>query len=103
MDAETTSHTNLELALSEVQIKQRSNSTVEPPIRAADSNLLLQTKPPTFSITGTPKKSNSGDIEQDTAHKTYLIEQSEERVHALSIIMLYLCTGLQHAQGVAGI
>ncbi|XP_062139482.1 PDZ domain-containing protein 8 [Drosophila sulfurigaster albostrigata] len=26
--------------------------------------------------------------------------QSEERVQALSIIMLYLCTGLQHAQGV---
>ncbi|XP_030379612.1 PDZ domain-containing protein 8 [Scaptodrosophila lebanonensis] len=26
--------------------------------------------------------------------------KSEERVHALSIIMLYLCTGLQHAQGV---
>lgn len=27
--------------------------------------------------------------------------RSEERVQALSIIMLYLCTGLQHAQGSA--
>lgn len=26
--------------------------------------------------------------------------KSEERVQALSIIMLYLCTGLQHAQGI---
>lgn len=29
-----------------------------------------------------------------------VLAQSEERVQALSVIMLFLCTGLQYAQGV---
>ncbi|XP_037931626.1 PDZ domain-containing protein 8-like [Teleopsis dalmanni] len=34
-------------------------------------------------------------------NKSTMLFKSEERVQALSVIMLYLCTGLQHAQGVA--
>ncbi|XP_073831367.1 PDZ domain-containing protein 8-like isoform X1 [Musca autumnalis] len=33
--------------------------------------------------------------------KSNILGKSEERIQALSVIMLYLCTGLQHAQGVA--
>ncbi|XP_011295294.2 PDZ domain-containing protein 8 [Musca domestica] len=34
-------------------------------------------------------------------NKSNILGKSEERIQALSVIMLYLCTGLQHAQGVA--
>lgn len=39
--------------------------------------------------------------QSDEARKAFLVGQSEERVQALSVIMLHLCTGLQYAQGVA--
>lgn len=43
----------------------------------------------------------SGDtskMDKNDASSTTL-GKSEDRVQALSVIMLYLCTGLQHAQG----
>lgn len=52
------------------------------------------------SAESTPKKSKQ-QIEADLARGAFLIGQSEERVQALSVIMLHLCTGLQYAQGVA--
>ncbi|ALC49610.1 CG10362 [Drosophila busckii] len=39
------------------------------------------------------------DAEEATSQQHRMESKSEERVQALSIIMLYLCTGLQHAQG----
>lgn len=39
--------------------------------------------------------------QQQTANKSNILGKSEERIQALSVTMLYLCTGLQHAQGVA--
>lgn len=66
---------------------------------SSDTTLLLQTKPPQSSASDcTPKRQNDHDM----AKKAFLIGQSEERVQALSVIMLYLCSGLQYAQGVAG-
>lgn len=44
---------------------------------------------------------NSKSPTSDVARKAFLAGQSEERVQALSVVMLYLCSGLQHAQGVA--
>lgn len=40
------------------------------------------------------------DAEKATESSPWKSDRSDERVQALSIIMLYLCTGLQHAQGV---
>ncbi|KAH8301013.1 hypothetical protein KR044_011487 [Drosophila immigrans] len=48
------------------------------------------------------QKGNSNKLKTDSPWKSMAStkNKSEERVQALSIIMLYLCTGLQHAQGV---
>ncbi|XP_055844429.1 PDZ domain-containing protein 8 isoform X2 [Episyrphus balteatus] len=43
----------------------------------------------------------SPNSKEALARKAFDLGKSEERVQALSVIMLYLCTGLQHAQGVA--
>lgn len=51
------------------------------------------------SAESTPKKTK--EHQHDLARKAILIGQSEERVQALSVVMLFLCTGLQYAQGVA--
>lgn len=51
------------------------------------------------SAESTPKRSK--EHQHDLARKAILIGQSEERVQALSVVMLFLCTGLQYAQGVA--
>lgn len=78
-----------------------------PPLSAAimETNLLLQTKaPPAFSSSSSSlcrPPIERRPSQHDTAKKTFLIGQSEERVQAMSAIMLYLCTGLQYAQGVA--
>ncbi|XP_037821414.1 PDZ domain-containing protein 8 [Lucilia sericata] len=39
--------------------------------------------------------------ENPTTQHPNILGKSEERIQALSVTMLYLCTGLQHAQGVA--
>lgn len=50
------------------------------------------------SPTSTPNRKMST---ADGARQAFIVGQSELRVQALSVIMLFLCTGLQHAQGVA--
>lgn len=47
------------------------------------------------------EKANTNRMESEVPWKSMARakNKSEERVQALSIIMLYLCTGLQHAQG----
>ncbi|XP_065083846.1 PDZ domain-containing protein 8 isoform X2 [Ochlerotatus camptorhynchus] len=40
-----------------------------------------------------------GSQQVDATRSAFLAGQSEERVQALSVIMLHLCSGLQHAQG----
>lgn len=37
--------------------------------------------------------------QSDAARSAFLAGQSDERVQALSVIMLHLCSGLQHVQG----
>ncbi|XP_053691071.1 PDZ domain-containing protein 8 [Sabethes cyaneus] len=44
-------------------------------------------------------KSKTSIQSADSTRSAFLAGQSEERVQALSIIMLHLCSGLQHAQG----
>ncbi|XP_058823324.1 PDZ domain-containing protein 8 [Topomyia yanbarensis] len=45
------------------------------------------------------KPKNSTQPPADATRSAFLAGQSEERVQALSVIMLHLCSGLQHAQG----
>ncbi|XP_036320060.1 uncharacterized protein LOC118734447 [Rhagoletis pomonella] len=51
-----------------------------------------------LALANTTKAENADA--SSTASKSTTLGKSEERVQALSVIMLYLCTGLQHAQGV---
>uniref|UniRef100_A0A182M2I2 PDZ domain-containing protein 8 n=1 Tax=Anopheles culicifacies TaxID=139723 RepID=A0A182M2I2_9DIPT len=44
----------------------------------------------------------SAQQQQDSTRSAFLAGQSEERVQALSIIMLHLCSGLQYVQGNLG-
>lgn len=87
LDSETTAHANL---IASLQSDDSSSAT--------DVNA----KP---LLTSTPETStkNIRDNLHDAAgiHMTQLVKNSESRVQALSVIMLYLCTGLQYAQGVA--
>lgn len=101
LDSETTAHANLTSSLSELnktpeKTQSISTQNVETVRAPADSHLLLQTKGPSMDS----RKGNAREV-QESAKKAFLIGQSEERVQALSVIMLYLCTGLQFAQGVA--
>lgn len=53
------------------------------------------------SAESTPKKTKDSESLNEITRRAFLVGQSEERVQALSVIMLHLCTGLQYAQGVA--
>ncbi|XP_061394825.1 PDZ domain-containing protein 8-like, partial [Musca vetustissima] len=59
------------------------------------------------TLAATIKTTNNDATNTTTAessiqnNKSNILGKSEERIQALSVIMLYLCTGLQHAQGVA--
>lgn len=77
LDLETVNHTDV-VANAAQQVDGASNAGVSP--------------------TSTPQRKWSTS---DGARQAFLVGQSEERVHALSVIMLFLCSGLQHAQGVA--
>ncbi len=96
LDSETTSHANLTSSLNDLNKIPEKTQHVETIRAPTDSHLLLQTKGPSVESTKRTQK----EI-QESAKKAFLIGQSEERVQALSVIMLYLCTGLQYAQGVA--
>lgn len=100
LDSETTAHANL--VASETASSWSVNKTPE---KSASSNsgssLTTDYVCRSSSAESTPKKSK--DYEHELAEKAFLIGQSEERVQALSVIMLHLCTGLQYAQGVANL
>lgn len=97
LDSETTAHANL---VASETIKLLSDTTPEK--NPNSSNLIAEKSQRSSSADSTPKKSK--ETEHDLAGKAakaFLVGQSEERVQALSVIMLHLCTGLQYAQGVA--
>lgn len=105
MDIETTNHSNLTSSTGDLSKNlDRSASSSQQNLDTvrtnSDTNLLLQTKGPNGSPTTTSDNSIMRKSRDDTA-KAFSIGQSEERVQALSVIMLHLCTGLQYAQGVA--
>lgn len=54
-----------------------------------------------YTMLNDTEKANTNRLESEVPWKSMASSKnkSEERVQALSIIMLYLCTGLQHAQG----
>lgn len=54
-----------------------------------------------YTMLNDTEKANTNRMESEVPWKSMARSKnkSEERVQALSIIMLYLCTGLQHAQG----
>lgn len=85
LDSETTAHANLIASLHSdnsslaIDIKTKQSST-------ATSELTLK---------------KIKDNPHDAARKAFEVGNSEARVQALSVIMLYLCTGLQYAQGIA--
>lgn len=97
LDSETTAHANL--VASEPTSLWSENKTPEK--HAASTSSLTtdfaKTTRRSSSAESTPKKVK--DV-HELAGKAFLIGQSEERVQALSVIMLHLCTGLQYAQGV---
>lgn len=99
LDSETTAHANL--VASETATALMENKTPEKSASTSNSSSLTTDfiGRRSSSAESTPKKSN--DYEADVARGAFLIGQSEERVQALSVIMLHLCTGLQYAQGVA--
>lgn len=103
LDSETTAHANL-VASEKVAASQQDNKILEKNATMTTTTSSLQSSDYKWrgsnSAESTPKKSKQ-QIEADLARGAFLIGQSEERVQALSVIMLHLCTGLQYAQGVA--
>lgn len=94
LDSETTAHANLVASEPTFSLIE----TKPPEHRSNNSSLTTDyTARQCSSAESTPRKIN----EHDLAGKAFLIGRSEERVQALSVIMLHLCTGLQYAQGVA--
>ncbi|XP_065364845.1 PDZ domain-containing protein 8 [Calliphora vicina] len=65
---------------------------------AIHSNLTASMKNGSSELLATTETATT---QQQTATKPNILGKSEERIQALSVTMLYLCTGLQHAQGVA--
>lgn len=88
LDSETSNHSKLlEVNPNESSIiKSVSNEST----RSQSNEKINETE---AAISPNSKEAN--------ARKAFDLGKSEERVQALSVIMLYLCTGLQHAQGVA--
>lgn len=77
-----------------------SPNIIDNVIFSPDTNLLLQTKGPENNRSKTGSVATQFDNQNhDLARKAFLVGKSEERISALSIIMLHLCSGLQHAQG----
>lgn len=95
LDFETSNHADLTANANE--LRQHREKPVEAlRLGGGDSTILLQTK----SSSESPHGARS-DLEAKIARCAFLLEQSEERVQALSVIMLYLCSGMQFAQGSA--
>lgn len=97
LDTETSNHADLMIDSNDLKLSQQKDKSAQSlDLRLGlDSTLLQQAKPPSSSET------KDLDLETKMAKLAFLLGQSEERVQALSIIMLHLCSGLQHAQGIA--
>lgn len=98
LDSETTAHVNL----IEMHANLASETTDNKDIGAGNASHHITTDSRgrrCSSADSTPRRTK--DNEHELAGKAFLVGQSEERVQALSVIMLHLCTGLQYAQGVA--
>ncbi|XP_059620798.1 PDZ domain-containing protein 8 [Phlebotomus argentipes] len=89
LDSETTTHADLSMALAELKTAKATKSS--------DANLS-----PKASADARKAAARDKDTEAEMARIAFLLGQSEERVQALSVIMLHLCSALQHAQGIAG-
>lgn len=99
LDFETTNHADLTATANELR-QNRDKPAAEPLKFGADGTILLQTKCANESPGSREGKGVRGsEFEAEIARCAFLLGQSEERVHALSVIMLYLCSGLQSAQG----
>ena len=102
LDSATTAHANLATSTAGENVNKSDKFKINQldAVRTpSDTNLLLQTKPP--SCESTPTRKSSKESQHDIARNAFLLGQSEERVQILSIIMLHLCTGLQYAQELA--
>lgn len=105
LDSETTAHANL-VASEKQAAPFQDNKISEKNVGATATTTTSSLQSSDYKWRGsnsaesTPKKSKQ-QMEADLARGAFLIGQSEERVQALSVIMLHLCTGLQYAQGVA--
>lgn len=116
LDKETINHGNLEASQSTssslTNTSQSSTTSLNSSamndlgLGISDSPQPLLKSPSSTSQDPTRLKQQQHILNQQTKHdmalKALLLGQSEERVQALSVIMLHLCSGLQHAQGVAG-
>lgn len=87
LDVETTNYSRLSTAPAGADEPAKS---CDSPSRDAMSAATESRRPSATSLS-----------QSDETRRAFLIGQSEERVQALSVIMLHLCTGLQFAQGVA--
>lgn len=98
LDSETTAHANLIASLAnltDIPKKSERNASLTNVSSLGIDVVQLQMS---SSADSTPVKSKENVLAE--TRKAFLIGESEKRVQALSVIMLYLCTGLQYAQGV---
>lgn len=97
LDYETSNHADLTANANELRQFRDKPASVEALKLGSDASIVLQTKSPL------EKELKKGRIDSDLEAKitrcAFLLGQSEERVQALSVIMLYLCSALQCAQG----
>lgn len=100
LDFETSNHADLTATANELRQNREKWKVAEPLKLGSDSSLLLQTKGPAERDGRGGREEN---VEQKMARCAFLLGQSEERVQALSVMMLHLCSGLQYAQGVANL
>lgn len=105
LDFETTNHADLTATANELrQGREKPPVSIEPLKIGGDGSIMLQTKCATGGAGSQEERGVRGDSElEKIARCALLLGQSEERVHALSVIMLYLCSGLQTAQGSASL
>lgn len=91
LDVETTNYSRLSTpTLATAAAADEPVKSGDSPSRDAIGVATESRRPSTASLSQT-----------EETRRAFLIGQSEERVQALSVIMLHLCTGLQFAQGVA--
>lgn len=89
LDVETTNYARL----------SSTPAATDEPVKSSDSTSREQ---PATGTAAEQRRSSTASLSQsDETRRAFLVGQSEERVQALSVIMLHLCTGLQFAQGVA--